>query len=259
VIGFAEEAGLTAVALTDHNTTKGLSEFVSSEKDHPDIELVAGCEFTTEFEKKEVHIVGLFLPEDSWTAVEEYVVPMKKSKHGSNITLIKKLREGGFDIKYDEVMALTDADEFNRAHVARLLYKKGYVQDIKEAFDKLLFEGGGYFYPPERPDVFKTISFIRKCDAIPVLAHPYLNLDEDEIRRMIPEAKKAGLLAMETRYSKYSEQTTKRAAAAAAGFGLLESGGSDFHGDAKPNVSIGTGKGDLTVPYSFFEKLSAAL
>lgn len=274
IIRLAKESGVSAVALTDHNTTRGLYEFISygSESSggakstvslagpgmnsgHQKITLVAGCEFTTEFEKKEVHTVGLFLPKASWPDIEEYVAPMKASKHESNITLIERLNRGGYDIAYEEVTDITDADEFNRAHVARILFKKGYVESVKDAFDKLLFEGGGFFYPPERPDVFETIRFIRSCGGVPVLAHPFLNLDEDELRRFIPHAKEEGLSAMETRYSKFDAADTKRASDLADEFGLLHSGGSDFHGDAKPGISLGTGRGDLVVPYRYYEEL----
>ncbi len=254
----AKERGVSALALTDHNTVKGLAEFTAAGERYG-LTVVPGCEFSTDYGDTELHIVGLFLPEDSWPAVEKYVEVLLRNKHNSNLLLIEKLRERGCDITYDEVAAITDADEFNRAHVARVLQAKGCVQSINQAFSSLLKEGNGCYFPAKRMDVLQTIRFIRKLGALAVLAHPFLNLAPAELQVFLPMAKKAGLTAMETRYTLFDEIETKEAAELTEQFGLLQSGGSDFHGAAKPTIFLGTGLGDLYVPFSFYEALRDSL
>ena len=258
LVAAAKERGVAALALTDHNTTKGLAEFMEAGKTCGVI-TVPGCEFTTDYKKTELHIVGLFLQEQSWPEVEDYVGMLQRGKHDSNLLLIEKLRERGCDITYEEVAALTDAAEFNRAHVARVLQAKGIVDSLDQAFDTLLKPGNGCYFPAKRPDVLRTIRFIRKIGGLPVLAHPFLNLDVAELKLFLPLAKAAGLAAMETRYSLFDENATNDAEALAKRFGLLPSGGSDFHGAAKPAIAIGTGRGSLCVPFTYYEALRDCL
>ena len=107
----------------------------------------------------------------------------------------------------------------------------------------------------ERLPVFEVIEFLREIGAVPIIAHPFLNLTEDKLAVFLKEGITHGLCGMETLYSTYDEKTSAKAAKMARDFGLLESGGSDFHGEIKPDISLGTGRGNLAVPYEFFEKL----
>lgn len=254
LIKMAEKNGLSALALTDHNTARGLGEFMAAGRSSL-VETVPGCEFTTEYKGYELHIVGLFFPEAVWDEIEDYVDVMKQAKKKSNHLLMERLQQAGYDISYEEVANITDADEFNRAHVARTLLKKGYISTVGEAFDKLLYEGGRFYEPPQRLDVFKTIRFIKEHGAVCVMAHPFLSLDHDELVEFLPLAKAEGLDAMETDYSSFSPEQTETARQLAEQFDLERSGGSDFHGDAKPGVAMGTGKGDLCVPYDYYAAL----
>ena len=109
--------------------------------------------------------------------------------------------------------------------------------------------------PPKRIDAYDCIAFIRSIGAIAVLAHPFLSLDEGALRAFLPKAVAAGLEGMEVAYSKYSPETTAVAFAVADDFGLQYSGGSDFHGEAKPDVALGTGRGNLQIPDAWLRKL----
>ena len=254
LIRLAEEKGLGALALTDHNSGKGLAEFMAAGRESGVIP-VPGCEFTTEYNGKELHIVGLFFEERYWPEIEDYVELMHIAKHHANERMMRALQQAGYDVHYGEAKALTDADEFNRAHVARLLMQKGYVASVSEAFDTILKEGAGFYFPPRRLPSLGTIRFIKQYGAVAVFAHPFLNMNEEELLEFLPKAKEAGLDAMETRYSKYAPETTRRAEEMAVRFGLKQSGGSDYHGAAKPDIDLGTGRGDLAVPFSFYEDL----
>ena len=137
-----------------------------------------------------------------------------------------------------------------------VLLDKGYVGSVKEAFDTLLREGNGYYIPARRLGALATVSFIRAYGGRAILAHPFLNLDEAGLLDFLPQAKEAGLEGMETRYTEFDRETTRRAEALAARFRLMESGGSDFHGEAKPDIRLGRGWGALEVPFSFYEALA---
>ena len=267
LVRMAENKGLSALALTDHNTAAGLPEFMKAGESSKVI-TVAGCEFSTEYtlcaddgesRVQELHIVGLFFDESVWGSVEEYVSEHMKNKKISNQNMIKRLQDAGYDITYDEVSAITDAGEFNRAHIARILCRKGYIERPADAFEELLKEGCGFYIPPKRPDVFETIKFIKKNGAVSVLAHPFLELSVDELRCFLRAAKPAGLDAIETNYSKFDDEMIKQACAIAGEMELARSGGSDFHGDAKPDVEMGTGRGSLEVPFDYYEDLRSII
>lgn len=253
LIRLAEEAGVSALALTDHNTAKGLPEFMRAAADSR-VTAVPGCEFTAEFNGREVHIVGLFLPEASWPEIEIFVEPLYLAKIRSNRDLIRALQADGYALTWEEIAALTESDAFNRAHVARALAAKGYVGSVKEAFETLLGEGGGYYTPAKKLSSTATIRFIKSFGGVAVLAHPFVSLDDAQLEAFLPQAKEAGLDAMETVYPLYSPETARKAAATAERFALLPSGGTDFHGEAKPDVALGTGRGTRT-PFAFYEAL----
>ena len=254
LIKLAEDAGLGAIALTDHNTAAGLPEFMAAGKQSR-VAAVAGCEFTTEYQKREVHIVGLFFPPDAWPEIEDHVDLLRVAKDNSNRRLIDALRADGYDITYEEAAKLTDSSVFNRAHVARVLCAKGQVESVQHAFRTLLDESKGYYVPAKRLNPLLTIRFIKMYGGKAVLAHPFLNLSPVELRTFLPLAKEAGLDALETRYSLFDEGTTCQAEALATEFGLHQSGGSDYHGAAKPDIALGTGRGGLAVPMDFYEAL----
>ena len=254
LIRMAEERGLGAIALTDHNTAAGLPEFMEA-GERSRVAAVPGCEFSTEFERREVHIVGLFFPKEAWPEINDYVDLLRVAKDNSNRRLIAALRADGYDISYEEVAALTDSSVFNRAHVARVLCAKGVVNSVPEAFSALLDESRGYYKPAKRLNPLTTIRFIKMYGGKAVLAHPFLSLSYDGVRSFLPPAKEAGLDAIETHYSLFDAAATQQAEALATEFGLLQSGGSDYHGKAKPDISLGSGRGNLAVPMSFFEAL----
>ena len=246
--------GLSALALTDHNTTEGLPEFFAAAAGK-DVLAVAGVEISSEYKGKELHILGLCLPETAYPAVTEFVEQYNRRKAKNNEELIARLNAAGYQVNLDEIKKQTPNGHVNRAHIAAELMKKGYVSSVQEGFQKFLTEGKGYYIPPKRLTSFETISFLRDIGAKPVLAHPFLSLTEEEIPVFVQEAKKYGLVGMETLYSKYSDETTAKAIAIAAKYGLKQSGGSDFHGEKKPDIALGTGRGNLRIPYALLEEL----
>ena len=250
----ARQAGLGAVALTDHNTVAGLPEFLEAAREAA-VEAIPGVEISTGFEGKELHIAGLFIDPGEWEKLTDFLRVINRRKEESNRSLIDSLRRAGYRLDYEEIREHHQG-HVNRAVIASEMQKKGYVRDISEAFQGLLSEAHGCYVPPERIPAGEAIRFLRSLRAVPVLAHPFVSMTEVEIRAFIPEAKLCGLAAMETRYSAYSPETTEKAVRIAGEYGLLESGGSDFHGENKPGIQLGTGTGNLEVPFDFVQKLS---
>ena len=248
------QQGLSALALTDHNTTSGLTEFLAA-AEGKDILPIPGVELSSEYKGNELHVLGLFLPREQWGNVENFVGLYNQRKAKNNEELVARLNASGYEINLEEITQQTPAGHVNRTHIAQALIEHGYVSNMQEAFDKLLMEGKGYYFPPQRVTAFETIAFLRDIGAIPVLAHPFLSLPEEEVPVFIKEAKKYGLVGMETLYSKYVEATTEKAMSIAQEFAIKQSGGSDFHGGKRPDIALGVGKGNLRVPYAFIEEL----
>lgn len=258
LLRLARELGLSAIALTDHNTVAGLPEFLAAGEGYP-VEAIPGIEFTAEFEGEEVHILGLYLKPEYFQQLEEVMEKVRARKAKSERELTERLQEKGMDISYDALSAATPGGNINRAHIAAEMVRKGYVSSSKEAFSTWLSPSFGLYTPAKRPDAFDVIRLIRSMGAVAVLAHPFLSLKEGRLRKFLPQAVQCGLDGMETIYSKYDPQTTALAERVAAEFGLLPSGGSDFHGDNKPDICMGTGRGELRIPAQVQEALRQRL
>lgn len=242
------------MALCDHNTVAGLSEFLAA-AEGTGVEAVPGVEFSTEWEETELHIVGLFIRPCHYDAVAQKLDDFRRRKEESNLALVKNLAAAGYVLDYEGISAGTPGGYINRAHIAAALTERGYTATVKEAFRTLLVPGYGYYQPPRRMSAFEAIAFIKSLGAVAVLAHPLLSLDEGRLRVFLPEAKRCELDAMETVYSTYDEAAARLAEELAREFGLLPSGGSDFHGSNKPDIALGTGRGNLFVPMDFLERL----
>ena len=256
LVSLAEEKGLSALALTDHNTAEGLKEFMEAGKNSPVI-TVPGCEFTTEWRKKEIHIVGLFFREEYWQEITDFLELVNIAKTNANRILIDNLVKAGYEITFEEAAEISGSDIFNRSHVARILVQKGYVPTVSAAFDTLLKEGNGFYIPARRITSAAAVRFIKTFEATAIIAHPLLNLTPEELREFLPEMKEAGLDAIETEYTEFTPEMKQTAVSLAEEFSLKQSGGSDFHGAAKPDIDLGSGRGDLFVPFSFYEEMKA--
>lgn len=255
----AASLGLSAVALTDHNTVAGLPEFLAAARGGP-VQAIPGVELSTAYGNTELHIVGLFLPPEAFERVEACLAGFNRKKEESNRVLVENLNRGGYSLDYGEICRSHPEGTVNRATIAAALLEKGYVSSIQEAFGGLLSKKSGYYLPPERLGVFEAIRFLRSVGAVPVLAHSFLNLKtEAELRIFLRQAIPQGLAAMETMYSAYTPEVTQTARQIAREFGLAESGGSDFHGETKPHIRLGTGKGNLAVPAGFAAALQTRI
>ena len=250
----AEAAGLGAVALTDHNTVKGLPDFLKAAQ-RKKVRAILGTELSTDYNGIELHMLGLFLKPEQFDAITEQMEDFHRRKEQSNLDLVERLNQAGYCLDYAKIKNATPEGQVNRALIAAELLRLGYVESVKDAFKRLLRPECGFYIPPDRPNPVQTVKFIKSLGAVAVLAHPLLNLDEDQLRKLLPELKEAGLDGMETIYSTYTPEETAVAKQAADDFGLLHSGGSDYHGNNKPHIQIGVGQGTLAVPQGLMTAL----
>lgn len=254
IVELAVARGLSAVALTDHNTVSGLPSFLKAAEGKK-VEAVAGIEISAVHGKSEVHVLGLFLPQEGWAALQESMVEVNRRKDESNRRLVEALRQNGYPLDYDALTAQTPDHHINRGHIGAALVALGLFPSIRDALNTVLSEKNGFYQPPERLSALDTIRLIRRAGGVPVMAHPFLNMTEGELRCFLPPAREAGLAGMETVYSLYDDETTRCAGNLAREMGLKESGGSDFHGAIKPDIALGSGKGNLFIPYAFCQAL----
>ena len=253
LVAEAERLGLDAIALCDHNTVAGVPRFMAAGQGSS-VQTVAGIEFSTDFQGTELHILALFVQPEHYDTINAMMEDWKKKKEQSNIDLVAALNRAGYDISYAEIREKGNG-YINRAHIAAELTKKGYTESAQDAFKKLLNPSKGFYQPPEKLLAYDIIRFIKSIGAVAVLAHPFLNLDEAGLRSFLPEAVACGLDGMEVLYPKYKPEQTVLAERIAEEFGILGSGGSDFHGDNKPDIAMGSGRGTLAVPTEYLLKL----
>ena len=257
LIDLAKQQGLSAVALTDHNTVAGLPFFLEAARGSG-VEAVPGIEFSTDYGDTELHILGLFIRPEHYGMITARMEEMLERKEHSNIELCEALKRAGFTLSYENIKASTPTGQVNRALIAAELVRKGYCASIQQAFADYLHPRHGFFVPPKRPDAYETIAFIRSLGAVAVLAHPFLNLKTEEaLRAFLPKACQMGLQGMEVYYPKFDDNQTKLALQLAKEFSLQPSGGSDFHGENKPEIQIGSGKGNLYLPISLLKGLKS--
>ena len=253
LVAEAKKQGLEAIALTDHNTVMGLEAFMEEGR-RQGVETIPGAELTAQWEDKELHILGLLIPQTQYGKITARLDLFCQRKEESNYRLVEALARAGMALDYP---ALREKEKgyVNRAVIGRAMTEAGYTQSVAEAFEKYLQPGQGFYTPPQRENALEVLRFLKSIGAVTVLAHPFLNLEEESLKRFLADAIPAGLDAMEVLYSDYDSQTTAISLELAEHYSLLCSGGSDFHGSNKPAIALGTGRGTLEIPYAYLTQL----
>lgn len=252
LVKYAEEKGLKAFALTDHDTTEGIKEAKSIETN---VEVISGVEISTRYDKKEIHIVGLYVNEND-ADLNKQLKYYREKRVTRNFEILEKLNSLGVDITIDDVKESCTGDVISRAHIAKALVSKGFVGAYTEAFDRYLGDNKCAYVPRETLNYEESMELITKAGGVPVLAHPLLyKMSDTNLENMMVKLRQKGLKAVEVYYSTHSNSDTQHVMAMANRVGLIYSGGSDFHGATKPKIDMGTGMGKLAVPYEILEKI----
>ena len=255
LVGKAARAGAVALAITDHDTGSGLAEGKRAARQFG-IEFVYGIEISAEYSPGTMHLLGYCI--DS-TAIESDLVELKYACDQRNPQIAARLQELGMDIPYEEVQALAGGEMVGRPHFARLMVQKGYVASIQDAFNRFLAKGTHAYVEKLRLSPDSAIDLIHRAGGVAVLAHPYqLKLSSlDAVDDLAAELAGSGLDGIEAVYSRHSEEERSAYGEIARRHQLLITGGSDYHGTYKPDLSLVTGKGDLEVPYRILEEIKA--
>ncbi len=252
LVKYAEEKGLKAFALTDHDTTEGVKEAKSIETN---VEVISGVEISTRYDKKEIHIVGLYVNEND-ADLNKQLKYYREKRVTRNFEILEKLNSLGVNITIDDVKESCTGDVISRAHIAKALVSKGFVGSYAEAFDRYLGDNKCAYVPRETLNYEESMELITKAGGVPVLAHPLLyKMSDTNLENMMVKLRQKGLKAVEVYYSTHSNSDTQHIMAMANRVGLIYSGGSDFHGATKPKIDMGTGMGKLAVPYEILEKI----
>lgn len=252
LVKYAEEKGLKAFAITDHDTTEGIKEAKSIETN---VEVISGVEISTRYDKKEIHIVGLYVNEND-ADLNKQLKYYREKRVTRNFEILEKLNSLGVDITIDDVKESCTGDVISRAHIAKALVSKGFVGSYTEAFDRYLGDNKCAYVPRETLNYEESMELITKAGGVPVLAHPLLyKMSDTNLENMMVKLRQKGLKAVEVYYSTHSNSDTQHIMAMANRVGLIYSGGSDFHGATKPKIDMGTGMGKLAVPYEILEKI----
>nr|MCR5656366.1 PHP domain-containing protein [Butyrivibrio sp.] len=249
LIDHAAKVGLSAIAVTDHDTVSGLQEAIDhGKKAHPELEVVPGIEYSAVRNDKDVHIVGLYIDYTNPVYQQELDVFMQ-SRITRNIRMCEKLSAAGMPITYEELTEAYPGIVITRAHISRMLHAKGYVKSIKEAFDRYIGNRCPYYIPRAGLSPETAIAHILKYGGVPILAHPVLyGLGKDALDNLVKSLKDVGLVGIEALYGTYTNQDERDIKRLAEKYDLLISGGSDFHGANKPDIELGKGTGHMVVP-----------
>ena len=253
VVKLAKEKGLSAIALTDHDTIDGLHEAIETGREIG-IEVITGIEFSVAGDT-EMHLLGLDFDLDC-PAITQILDEMIVQREKRNYIVIELLENLGIHITIDEIHAQSTSPVTGRSQIAKVMLKKSYVSSIKEAFDKYLAFGRPAYVERSTLTPEEAIEIIHKSGGKAFLAHlNQTGKSDEELYKLLRHMKECGLDGIEGYYTEYTDEMNINYRKMAEDIGLLLSGGSDFHGTNKDGYEIGTGKGNLKIPYELIEKI----
>lgn len=259
VVDLAVENNLSAIALTDHDTIDGVLEAKETARQWSQlgktIELIPGTELSVSYKGRDIHILGLFLDTNNSTLVEELALA-KEKRDTRNEKMAKKLRDGGIPITITDMKRNEGEGVLTRAHFAKYLTEKGITKTMKEAFSTYLHSDSPYYVEREYLSPERGIQIIHEAQGMAILAHPLLyKYSLEEIDELVSYLSNLGLDGLEAVYSHNTGFDEGHMRRIANKYNLKISGGSDFHGSNKPDIHIGTGFGNLKIPYSILKDL----
>jgi predicted metal-dependent phosphoesterase TrpH len=248
LVELAIKSGVRALAITDHDTLSGWEEAFCAAKPY-DLEIVPGIELSTVYNDCSLHILG-FYPDAA--KLHHPLLERLEGRKRRAAQMAEKLAAIGYPI---ELPQLGEGMAPGRPHVAAALVKAGYVQSSQEAFDRWLRDGGVAHVQYEKFSSVDGIELLRRCDAVPVWAHPYL-FRGGSVEEVLPELVNAGLLGVEVYHPCHTPIQVKKLAELCEKYGLLMSGGSDYHGPSpnmkgKENISLNM----LNVPLKLLQPI----
>lgn len=254
LVHYAKQKGLRAFALTDHDIIDGIEEAVQEGKELG-VKVIPGIEFAAEYKDREIHILGLFIDYKNPYFVQK-LDWIQNARVRRNEIMLQKLNDIGINITPEDLQQRAGKDLITRAHFGRAIFEKGYTQTLEDAFRLYLSPGSPGYVKRDVLSPKECIKLIHEAKGLAVLAHPTLyHLSDEELNHLVQSLCENGLDGIEAIYSLYSKEQENQIRSLAHHYNLLITGGSDFHGTNKKDIDIGTGKGNLKIPYEILEEL----
>jgi predicted metal-dependent phosphoesterase TrpH len=256
LVELTAEAGVSTMALVDHDILDGIAEARSS-ADALGIELIPGIELSVGHEGKKIHMLVYFL-EPGTGPLQDHLEWLRAGRTQRNTKIAKRLGELGYEITMDDVLRHAAGASVGRPHIADALIEKGYFDQRDDVFRGLLSDGGDAYIERERFDAVRAIELARASGGVPVIAHPLtIGWSTDEADEAFAFLASEGLGGIEAHHPMHTPQMREHLEAVAGRLGIAATGGSDYHGATKKRYRIGVGEGDLRVPGSSVEALKA--
>ncbi len=258
LVALAEQAGLSALALTDHDTTDGLPRFMAAASKTP-VQAVSGIELSAEFGEVTLHILGLLFDpaNQELQAALEWV---RAGRTERNFQILEKLNRLGYNLTHDDIRKHSSDDLIGRPHFAAALIEKGHFKHKDKIFKQLLGKGKAAYVDRRRLSPEACVELIRNAGGIAVIAHPgQMKLTARSLRRLVKKLKEHGLGGLEVWHPTHKEYQAASFLRICEEFDLAATGGSDFHGKLTPDLTLGRGFGDLDVSDHILEQLKGRL
>ena len=263
IIDHAQKLNLAAIAITDHDSVDGSKEALQIGIP-PSLHFLTGVEISAAHPpffpgSGSFHILGYAIHLDN-RELNQALGKLQEARKNRNPEILKRLNKLGFRISLEEVNQEVGEGQLGRPHIAYAMVKKGFVASINEAFDKYLGTAKPAYVDKDRIECEQAINLIRAAGGVPVLAHPaLLNIENDQkLDALLQNLIKIGLAGIEVYYPGHSPQQIQQYTELAGKYGLLITGGTDFHGSITHEIKMGSGTGDLFVPYNLYKELMNA-
>jgi predicted metal-dependent phosphoesterase TrpH len=263
ILDHAQKLNLAAIAITDHDSIDGSREALRIGIP-PSLSFLTGVEISAAHPpffpgSGSFHILGYDIHLDN-SDLNQALSKLQDARKNRNPAILRRLNKLGFQISLEEVDRVVGESQLGRPHIAYAMVKKGFVASIDEAFDKYLGTDGPAYVDKYRIECEHAINIIRAAGGVPVLAHPaLLNIENNQkLDVLLQNLLKIGLAGIEVYYPGHSPQQIRQYTELAGKYGLLMTGGTDFHGTITPQIKMGSGNGSLFIPYLLYEKLLGA-
>jgi 3',5'-nucleoside bisphosphate phosphatase len=250
IVRKAAEKGLVYIALCDHDSMEGVIPAQTASRNYPGLTVIGGVEINTDIPAGELHVLGYYCDSDN-AELRSNLERLRASRIERAQKMIAKLKGLGINIEYSRVRELAGTGSVGRPHIAQAMLEKGYIFNLREAFNKYISRGGPAYVERDKITPAGAVQLILRAGGIPVLAHP-LTFEDPE--PLVKELKSAGLMGIETYYGSYSFEQVNELLGLAVKYDLIPTGGSDFHGlDSASEPQLGT----VEVPLEIAERLVA--
>lgn len=250
IVRKAADLDLSFISICDHDTVAGIAPALAAAEAYPGLVVIPGVEISTDVPKGEVHMLGYFIDFND-AALEQTLSRLRDSRVIRGEEMVAKLAGLGIYVDWPRVREIAGGGAIGRPHIAQAMLEKGYIRSLREAFDKYLGRDGPAYVEREKLAPAQTVSLVLASGGLPVMAHPY-TIPEPE--PLIAELRDSGLVGIEAYYGTQTEEQTRGLVAIAERYGLIPTGGTDYHGIEE----IGENRlGSVNVPFESPRRLIA--